>query len=117
MSTPIKIVGIVASLRKKSYNRATLRAAQQLPPESAVIETFELDGIPPFSEDDLVANPPAIVNMYPLNLPEVMITNSARRFDEQGNLVDDATRDIMRKFLQALALWTLLVENGKQIQA
>ena len=117
MSTPIKIAGIVASLRKKSYNRAALRAAQQLPPESAVIETFELDGSPPFNEDDLVANPPALVNMYPLNLPEVTITNSAQRFDQQGNLVDDATRDIRCKFVQALVLWTQQVEHGKQIQA
>jgi hypothetical protein len=84
--------------------RATLRAAQQF------------DGSPPF-EDDLVANPPAIVNIYPLNLPEVMITNSAQRFDEHGNLVEDATRDVMRKFLQALALLTRQVEHGKPIQA
>jgi hypothetical protein len=117
MQTSLKIVGIVASLRKKSYNRATLRAAQQLPPESAVIETFELDGIPPVNEDDLLTNPPAIVNMYPLNLPEVIIRNSAHRFDEQGDLVNEATRDIMRKFLQALVLWTRQVEHGKQIQA
>jgi hypothetical protein len=55
--------------------------------------------------------------MYPLNLPEVMITNSAQRFDEHGNLVDEATRDIMRKFLQALVLWTRQVEHGKQIRA
>jgi hypothetical protein len=55
--------------------------------------------------------------MYPLNLPEVMITNCAQRFDEQLNLVDEATREIMRKFLQALVLWTRQVEHGKQIQA
>jgi hypothetical protein len=117
MHTPLKIVGIAASLRKKSYNRATLRAAQHFPPESAVIETFQLGGRLPFNEDDLLANPPAIVNMYPLNLPEVTITSSAQRFDQHGNLVDDATRDIMRKFLQALVLWTRHGEHGKPIQA
>jgi chromate reductase len=191
MNTPLKILGIAGSLRKKSYNRAALRAAQLLAPESAIIETFELDGIPPYNDDDL-ANPPAIVtefkaairgadailfvspeynysipgvlknaidwasrpygqsawsgkpvgvmgaatgilgtarmqyhlrqcfvflNMYPLNLPEVMITNSAQRFDEQLNLVDEPTREIMRKFLQALVLWTRQVTHGKQIQA
>jgi len=191
MNTPLKILGIAGSLRKKSYNRAALRAAQQLAPQGAVIETFELDGIPPYNDDEL-ANPPAIVtefktaihaadailfvspeynysipgvlknaidwasrpygksawtgkpagimgaatgvlgtarmqyhlrqcfvflNMYPLNLPEVMITNSAQRFDEHGNLVDEATRDVMRKFLKALVLWTRQVEHGKHIQA
>ena len=60
MNTPVKILGIAGSLRKKSYNRAALRAAQLLAPESAIIETFELDGIPPYNDDDL-ANPPAIV--------------------------------------------------------
>jgi chromate reductase len=57
------------------------------------------------------------LNMHPLNLPEVMITNSAQRFDEHGNLVDEATREIIRKFLLALVLWTRRVEHGKQIQA
>jgi chromate reductase len=57
------------------------------------------------------------LNMYPLNLPEVMITHSAQRFDEQRNLVDEPTRDLMRKFLQALVLWARQVEHGKQIQA
>ena len=52
MNTPLTIVGIAGSLRKGSYNRATLRAAQQLVPENARIEIFELDGIPPFNQDD-----------------------------------------------------------------
>jgi chromate reductase len=40
MNTPLKILGIAGSLRKKSYNRAALRAAQQLTPEGAIIDTF-----------------------------------------------------------------------------
>src|ERR1700694_3226673 len=64
MNRPLKILGIAGSLRKKSYNRAALRAAQQLTPEGAIIETFELDGIPPYNDDDLVANPPAIVTEF-----------------------------------------------------
>ena len=43
-----------------SYNRAALRAAQKLVPEDAILDTFELDGIPVFSEDD-ERNPPATV--------------------------------------------------------
>ncbi len=61
MSQPIRILGIAGSLRRKSYNRAALRAAQQLVPEDAVIDSFELDGIPVFSEDDERQPPPKVV--------------------------------------------------------
>jgi len=60
MPRPITILGIAGSLRKASYNRAALRAAQQLAPETCRIEIFELDGIPPFNQDE-EGNPPAKV--------------------------------------------------------
>ena len=52
MADQLKILGIAGSLRKASYNRGALRAAQQLCPEGAKIEVFELDGIPPFNQDE-----------------------------------------------------------------
>jgi chromate reductase len=52
MPDQIKILGIAGSLRKASYNRGALRAAQELCPEGAKIEAFELDGIPPFNQDE-----------------------------------------------------------------
>jgi chromate reductase len=52
MNTPFRILGIAGSLRKASYNRAALRAAQQLVPEGVTLETFDLDGIPPFNQDE-----------------------------------------------------------------
>jgi chromate reductase len=60
MADQVKILGIAGSLRKASYNRGTLRAAQQLCPQGAKIEVFELDGIPPFNQDE-ERNPPARV--------------------------------------------------------
>ena len=60
MSKPIRIFGIAGSLRRESYNRAALRAATQLAPEGATIETFELDGIPGFNQDE-EQKPPAKV--------------------------------------------------------
>jgi chromate reductase len=45
MKTPIRILGIAGSLRRGSYNRAALRAATELAPKGATVETFELDGI------------------------------------------------------------------------
>jgi chromate reductase, NAD(P)H dehydrogenase (quinone) len=57
---PMVILGIAGSLRKQSFNRSLLRAAQELAPEDARIDVFELDGIPPFNQDD-EGNPPAKV--------------------------------------------------------
>ena len=53
----MKILGIAGSLRKTSWNRGALRAAQQLCPSGATIEVFELDGIPAFNQDE-ERNPP-----------------------------------------------------------
>jgi chromate reductase len=60
MSKPIRILGIAGSLRRESYNRAALRAATQLVPEGAIIDIFELDGIPGFNQDE-EQNPPTKV--------------------------------------------------------
>jgi NAD(P)H-dependent FMN reductase len=38
----IRILGFAGSLRLGSYNRAMLRAAQELAPEDMVIEIFDL---------------------------------------------------------------------------
>ncbi len=46
------------------------------------------------------------LNMYPLNQPEVMIGNASSRFDAQGNLTDDASKQLIQKLLQGLADWT-----------
>jgi chromate reductase len=57
MSEKIKILGFAGSLRKKSYNRAILAAAAGMVPEDAVLEIFDLEGIPPFNQD-LEKEPP-----------------------------------------------------------
>ena len=46
------------------------------------------------------------LNMFPINKPEVMIGNCASKFDENGNLVDDATRFIIKEMLENLIAWT-----------
>jgi chromate reductase len=185
MSNPVRILGIAGSLRRESYNRSALRAAVQLAPQDAVLETFELDGIPGFNQDE-EQNPPAKVaelkqrvqnadailivtpeynysipgvlknaidwasrpygdsawngkpvaimgasigtfgtaraqyhlrqsfvflNMFPINQPEVMIGNAAQRFDPQGNLTDETTKDHIRRLLQNLVQWTNRLAN------
>jgi chromate reductase len=46
------------------------------------------------------------LNMFPLNQPEVMIGNASERFDAQGNLTDEKTKDLIRQLLQNLVDWT-----------
>jgi len=46
------------------------------------------------------------LNMFPINKPEVMISNAAKRFDAEGNLTDDVTKDLIRQLLQNLVDWT-----------
>ena len=46
------------------------------------------------------------LNMFPINQPEVMIGNAQDRFDSQGNLTDDTTKDLIRQLLQNLMEWT-----------
>jgi len=187
MSNPLRILGIAGSLRRASYNRAALRAATQLTPEEAVIDVFELDGIPGFNQDE-ERNPPALVvdlkqriraadaillvtpeynysvpgvlknaidwasrpygdsawsgkpvaimgasigaigtaraqyhlrqmfvflNMFPINQPEVMIANAAARFDAEGNLTDEAAKDLIRRLLRNLVDWTRLLTQPR----
>jgi chromate reductase len=46
------------------------------------------------------------LNMFPLNQPEVMIGHAAERFDKNGNLTDEKTRDFIRQLLANLVPWT-----------
>jgi len=185
VNNPLVILGIAGSLRRESYNRAVLRAAQQLTPEGATIETFDIGGLPGFSQD-LEMEPPAKVtdlkqkirsadailfvtpeynysvpgvlknaidwasrpygdsawngkpvsvmgasvgmlgtaraqyhlrqmfvflNMHAVNQPEVMISNAAKRFDEQGNLTDETSKKLIQQQLQELVRWTKLLHS------
>ena len=51
------------------------------------------------------------LNMFPINQPEVMIGNAAERFDAQGNLTDEPTKDHIRRLLQNLVQWTNRLAN------
>jgi chromate reductase len=45
------------------------------------------------------------LDMPTLQQPEVYIGNVAKLLDEQGNLTNDGTRDLLRKFSQAFEKW------------
>lgn len=187
MARTTRILGIAGSLREGSFNRAALRACNQLLPADTSLEIFDLRGIPGFSEDDEKNPPPKVVelkhkireadailfmtpeynysvpgvlknaidwasrpygdsawngkpaaimgasigtlgtaraqyhlrqimiflNMFPINQPEVMIGQAGNRFDQDGNLTDESTRDHIRKGLAALVAWTQRLQASK----
>jgi len=172
----IRILGIVGSLRKDSYNGYALKAAQELLPSGAVLEPIELHDIPPFNQDKEMVPPAAVLefkrrilaadailfatpeynysvsgvlknaidwaarpygesawagkpaaimgasvgslgtaraqyhlrqilvalDMPTVNQPEVMISNAVQRFDKNGVLNDEASRQLIQKLLVAL---------------
>jgi chromate reductase len=172
----IIILGIVGSLRKDSYNRFALKAAQELVPDGAVLSLVELHGIPVFNQDTEMALPAAVLefkrqilaadailfatpeynysvsgvlknaidwasrpygesawtgkpaammgastgslgtaraqyhlrqilvtlDMPVVNQPEVMIGDASQRFDPDGRLTDEPTRQFIQKLLGAL---------------
>ena len=171
-----KILGIVGSRRKNSYNRFALKAAQELLPEDVTLDLVELYGIPVFDQDSELMPPPAVVefkrrimaadgilfatpeynysvpgglknaidwasrpygesawtgkpaavmgvsvgslgtaraqchlrqilvtlNMPTVNQPEVMIGNAELRFEPEGKLIDEHSRQLIQSLLVAL---------------
>jgi NAD(P)H-dependent FMN reductase len=93
MGEQFRTLGIAGSLRQGSYNRAALRAATRLVPEGAY------------------------TNMHPLNQPEVMIADAARRFDEHGNLTDEKAKESIRQLLTGLVHWSRRLERGTEGRA
>jgi chromate reductase len=51
------------------------------------------------------------LNMHPVNQPEVMIANAAERFDADGNLTHEPTKELIRKLLASLTDWTLRLRS------
>ncbi|HEU4502062.1 MAG TPA: NAD(P)H-dependent oxidoreductase [Nitrospira sp.] len=60
MADEVKMLGFAGSLRRQSYNRAALGAAVKLVPSGITLNTFDLDGIPPFNQDHEKKPPDAV---------------------------------------------------------
>lgn len=176
MST-FKILAMSGSLKKKSFNTASLRAAQELAPEGVTIEIAEIGDLPLYNEDlrvdgsfpapaqrlrDLVKAADAILiacpeynygvtpalknaldwcsrpanqpfaykavgifgvsggaagtaraqsnlrnilvglDAYAVNQPQVMIGGGPSKFDAEGKLHDQPSRDFIKQHLEAL---------------
>jgi chromate reductase len=46
------------------------------------------------------------LNIFAVNQPEVMITDAANRFDENGRLIDETTRKHIGLLIESLVEWT-----------
>jgi chromate reductase len=177
----VRILGIAGSLRRGSYNRATLRTAAELALPGMTVEIFDLSPIPLYNEDvkqqgfpppvaelrrkvkeadglllvspeynystsgvmknaiDWVSRPPdqpfdgkpiaimgasmgllgtaraqnhlrqifVILNAHIMNRPQVMIHQAQNKFDAEGKLIDQPTRDLIATFMTAFRDWTL----------
>ena len=49
------------------------------------------------------------INVLPINQPEVMIANAAQRFDSNGNLMDETSKELIRQLLHNLVDWTVRI--------
>jgi chromate reductase len=97
MADTIRILGIAGSLRKASYNRAALRSAHKLLPQDATLESFELDGIPEYNQDE-ETNPPRRVVEFKRKIREadaILIATPEYNYSVPGvlkNALDWASR-------------------------
>jgi chromate reductase, NAD(P)H dehydrogenase (quinone) len=49
------------------------------------------------------------LDMHPINKPEVFITLAAQKFDNEGKLLDEKARELIRDLLKSLVDWTIRI--------
>ncbi|HZE61461.1 MAG TPA: NAD(P)H-dependent oxidoreductase [Burkholderiales bacterium] len=97
MADPITILGIAGSLRKDSYNKAALRAAQALCPDGARLEIYDIAGLPLFNQDE-EKNPTAKVTDFKSRIraaDAILISTAEYNYGLPGvlkNAIDVASR-------------------------
>ncbi len=97
MENKVRILGLVGSLRKGSYNKALMRAAVELLPDTASLEVFDLSPIPPFNQD-FEGDPPQIVRDFKEKIKSadaILIATPEYNYSIPGvlkNAIDSASR-------------------------
>jgi chromate reductase, NAD(P)H dehydrogenase (quinone) len=54
------------------------------------------------------------LDMHPVNKPEVMLSDAKSNVDENGNVTNEKTRQLIRQLLEALAVWTQRLSKKSQ---
>src|SRR5690242_3513662 len=57
-----KILGICGSLRKQSFNKMALHAAQKLVPADTTLEAYDIAGLPLFNQDEEQSPTPKVAD-------------------------------------------------------
>ncbi len=93
----VKILGIVGSLRKNSFNKALMRVAMELVPANAQLEVYDIEGMPLFNQD-LENQPPEIVKQFKAKIraaDAILIATPEYNYSIPGvlkNAIDCASR-------------------------
>lgn len=104
MAGEIKILGISGSLRKGSYNTATLHAARELAPERMEIKIFDIGNLPLYNEDVRAKGYPPQVQEFREQLRDadgVLIVTPEYNYSTSGvlkNAIDWASRPPTQPF-------------------
>jgi chromate reductase, NAD(P)H dehydrogenase (quinone) len=56
------------------------------------------------------------LNLFTLNQPEVVIANAAHRFDENGNLTHEPTKQLIQELLKNLVDWTCRISPAPALE-
>ncbi len=183
---PFRILGIPGSLRKASFNRGLIRAAQEVAPEGVEIELYDLGEIPLYNGDVeaqgvpaavqafadqiraadalLIATPEynysipgvlknaidwasrpsvknplrhkpvalmgasggmygtaraqlamrqvlaSVIEAHTMIKPELLVNQAGQKFDSDGNLTDDDTRERLAALIEGLVAWSNRLE-------
>jgi chromate reductase len=97
MDSKIKVLGLVGSLRKGSYNRALMNAAIEVAPANMEIEVFEIATIPPYNQD-LESSSPQVVTDFKAKIKAadaLLIATPEYNYSIPGqlkNAIDTASR-------------------------
>ena len=54
------------------------------------------------------------LNMYPIKEPEVFVAYAPQKFDENGRLTDEKTKEIIQKLISSLVEWTIKLKAIKE---
>jgi chromate reductase len=52
------------------------------------------------------------LNMFPVSKPEIFVSFAAQKFDENGVLLDQKTKDVVAVLLKNLTAWTRRLQNS-----
>jgi len=113
-----KILAFAGSLRKDSYNKALVRAAVEIAPENVAIEVFDLEGIPPFNQDNVNSPPEKVVEFKEKirNADGLLIASPEYNYSITGvlkNAIDWASRPFQGNPLEDKPVAIMSASSGR----